>query len=223
MKADAVKARPATKLRPAQDVHRILVLTSEPISGDALVEEIARHARHPQDDVVVVSPAVVDSALKLGAGEVDPAVDRANRRLFASVETLRRAGLHARGEVGDADPNVALTDALRSSPADEVIVATHPGDHATWLEDELVEHTARELHKPITQVVVEGQGPSRRVKEVRELLPQAEDREQQTDYLPPTASPSWSGSAARSRSECWRCSPPDTRKAPLPRSSPCAF
>ena len=65
---------------------------------------------------MVVAPALVDSALKLGAGDLDSARARAERRLFASVEALRRAGLHATGEVGDADPNVALTDVLRSSP-----------------------------------------------------------------------------------------------------------
>jgi hypothetical protein len=174
-----------TRRQPAHDVHRVVVLASEPISNRALVEEIARHARHPEDDVVVVAPVLVDSPLKLGAGEVAPAVAQARQRLAASVEALRRAGLHATGEVGDADPNVALADALRSSPADEVIVATDPNEKAGRVENEVIERAWRELHKPITQVVVErGRGPSSGVTEVREFLPQADDGVQQGDYLP---------------------------------------
>lgn len=165
--------------------HRIVVLASEPTSDRALVEEIARHARHAEDDVVVVAPAIVDSSLKLGAGEVDRAVARAERCLLASVEALRRAGLHATGEVGDADPNVALADSLRSAPADEVIVATHPDGPATALEDEVIERARLELDQPITQVVVEPSGPSTRVREVRELPPHEGEGEPHGDYLPP--------------------------------------
>ena len=47
-----------------------MVLASEPVRGGALVEEIARHARHPEDDVVVVEPTLVDSALKLSQQQV---------------------------------------------------------------------------------------------------------------------------------------------------------
>jgi hypothetical protein len=163
-----------------------VVLASEPISGQALVEEIARHVRHPEDDVVVVAPALVGSAVELGAGQVDSARGQASRRLLTSVEALRGAGLHVTGEVGDADPNVALADALRSSLTDEVIVATHPGERATWLDDEVLERARHELHKPITEVVVEGGvGANAKVADVRELLPNAGDGEQQMDYLPP--------------------------------------
>jgi hypothetical protein len=182
-------ARPAREIGEEQflpDAHRVLVLAGEPICGRALVEEIARHARHPKDDVVVIAPALVDSTLKLGAGEVDSARARAERRLSASVEALRRAGLHATGEVGDADPNVALTDALRSSPADEVIVTTHPSEQATGLEEDVIERALHELHRPITQVVVgPGQGASASVTDVRDRLPDEDDGEQQVDYLPP--------------------------------------
>jgi hypothetical protein len=170
----------------AHDAHRVVVLAAEPIGNGAVIEEISRHAPHPEDDVVVVAPALVDSSLKLGAGEVEPAVAGAQQRLAASVDALRRAGLHATGQVGDADPNIALADALRSSPADEVIVPTHPREPADGLEDEVVERARRELHKPITEVVVEpGPGASIRVSEVREWLPQESDGERQTDYLPP--------------------------------------
>jgi SAM-dependent methyltransferase len=109
---------------------------------------------------------------------------RAGRRLAASVEALRRAGLHARGEIGEADPNVALADALRASPADEVIIPTDPSEQAGPLEDEVIERARRELHKPITQIVVEPrQGMSAGVREVRELPPYASDGERLASSL----------------------------------------
>src|SRR5438105_2674307 len=123
----ASTTRPGLATSPREsmhDGHRIVVLASEPIMGRSLVDAIAHRAPHSEDDVVVVAPAFVDSALRLGSGEVDTARARAERRLFTSVEALHRAGLHATGEGGDADPNVALADAMASSPADEAIVAT---------------------------------------------------------------------------------------------------
>jgi hypothetical protein len=176
-------AKPGRK-PTARDGHRIVVLASEPISGRGLVEEIARRAQGPDDDVVVVAPALTGSALKLGAGEVDSARAGAQRRLITSLESLRRAGLHATGEVGDADPNVALADALRSSPTDGVIVAARPGEQAKRLEHEVIERARREFNRPITQVLLEP-GEVGSVREVRELLPLEADGDQQGDYLPP--------------------------------------
>src|SRR5205823_1925499 len=143
--------------------------------------------RHPEDDVVVVAPALADSALKLAAGEVDFARARAERRLLASVKALRGADMHAGGEVGDADPYVAHADALRSSPADEVIVTTHASKQGTWPDDDVIERALHEFHKPVTQVVVEpGQGASAIVMDARELVPDESDGgEQQAGYLPP--------------------------------------
>jgi len=162
------------------------VLANEPISSGPLVEEIVRHARHPEDDVVVVTPSIVDSPLKLGAGEVDSARARAERQLFASLEVLRRAGLRAKGDIGDADPYVALADVLRSAPADEVIVAARPSEGASWLEQEVVARARREFHKPITEVLVDAaQGGSPAVREVLELAPLRDDGEQPTHYIPP--------------------------------------
>jgi hypothetical protein len=180
-------ARPGlrTRAQQAHASHRIVVLARESITDRALVDEIARHAQHAEDDVVVVAPTLVESALKLGAGDVDSGRARAERRLGTSIEALRRAGLHATGEVGDADPNVALADALRSAPADEVIVATHPDQKASRPdEDEVVERARRELQRPITQFVVEpGRGGSSKITEVREVLPDPSDGEQ-LGYLP---------------------------------------
>ena len=47
-----------------------------------------------------------------------------------SLQALEEAGLRARGQVGDPDPNVALEDALRIFAADEIVISTHPPDRS---------------------------------------------------------------------------------------------
>lgn len=170
--------------------HRIVVLASEPIAGGQVAEEIARHVRDERDEVLVVAPALVESPFKLGAGEVEPAVERAQRRLSESVDHLRDAGLRAIGTIGDADPSVALGDALRLHDADEVVI-TMPArdDEKDWLEDELIDRARREIDEPITQIVVEpAPDGTERVKEVREvsrISAEAEAADEKADYLPP--------------------------------------
>jgi hypothetical protein len=60
-----------------------------------------------------------------------------------------------RAEVGDPDPNMAIEDALRMFPADEIIISTLPPGESKWLEHDVVERTRREVDLPMTHVVVD--------------------------------------------------------------------
>ena len=66
-----------------------------------------------------------------------------------------RAGLRARGQVGDPDPNVALEDALHVFAADEVIIAVLPPDLSLRLEHGVVERAREETDLPVTHVIVD--------------------------------------------------------------------
>ena len=68
---------------------------------------------------------------------------------------VEEAGLKARGEVGDSDPNVAIEDALRQFPADEIIISTHPPERSRWLEHGVVQRARDEIDLPVTHVVVD--------------------------------------------------------------------
>jgi hypothetical protein len=171
---------------------RILVIANETIGGRELLDEIARRAGDGRE-VHVVAPALVRSRLKQGMGDVDQAIQQASRRLESSIQAMRERGLKVTGEVGDADPNLAIVDALRLFPADEVIISTHPKERSAWLEKDVVERARQEIDKPITHVVVDldagpGEGP---VRDVRELEPEprpkgwGRDEEDQLAYLPP--------------------------------------
>jgi hypothetical protein len=60
-----------------------------------------------------------------------------------------------RAEVGDPDPNMAIEDALRMFPADEIVISTLPPGESKWLEHDVVERTRREVDLPMTHVVVD--------------------------------------------------------------------
>jgi hypothetical protein len=72
--------------------------------------------------VLVVAPAL-NSRLRRWASDEDRARRLAARRLQAYLDRLERRGIQAEGRVGDADPLLAIADALVSFPADEIVIA----------------------------------------------------------------------------------------------------
>jgi hypothetical protein len=49
---------------------------------------------------------------------------------------------------------MAIEDALRIFPADEIVISTLPPGESRWLEHDVVERTHREVDLPMTHVVV---------------------------------------------------------------------
>jgi len=134
--------------------HRILVCANETVGGGALLNEIRNRCKGRRNEILVVTPAIT-SQVKHWVSDVDEAIADADRRREASVKAINEAGLDARGEVGDSDPNVAIQDALLTFPADEVIISTHPPHRSRWLERGVVERAREEIDLPITHVVVD--------------------------------------------------------------------
>lgn len=145
----------------SDDVHRILVIANETVGGGELIAEIGNRSRGREAvEVLVVTPALPSSKLKLIASDVDESRRAAESRLAASVEAIKAAGVNARGEVGDEDPNAAIDDALQGFAANELIISTHPVERSHWLERGVVERARSEIALPITHVVVHGAGGS---------------------------------------------------------------
>jgi hypothetical protein len=136
------------------DVYRLLVVANETVGGGALLDQIRYRTKGRPSEILVVTPAIT-SQVKHWASDVDEAMADAGRRREESVRAIAAAGLDVRGEVGDSDPNVAIEDALRGFPADEVIVSTHPPERSRWLERGVVEKARTEIDLPITHVVVD--------------------------------------------------------------------
>jgi hypothetical protein len=147
--------RPKTEIaRGGGDAHRVLVVANETVGGRALLSEIEYRCRGRDSEILVVTPAIT-SAVKHWLSDVDEAIEAAEARRADSVRAIGALGLRARGEVGDSDPNVAIEDALRTFPADEVIISTHPPDRSRWLERGVVQRARDDVALPVTHVVVD--------------------------------------------------------------------
>jgi GABA permease len=104
---------------------------------------------------MVLTPALTTSRAAHWASDVDEAIEHARQRMELSLIEIDRLGLKAKGEIGDSDPNVAIEDALRTFPADEIVISTHPPERSRWLERGVVERALEEIDLPITHVVVD--------------------------------------------------------------------
>jgi hypothetical protein len=135
--------------------HRLLVVANETVEGEALLEEIRERCRNRSCEILVVTPALTASRAAHWASDVDEGIELARQRMELSLIAIERLGLKARGEIGDSDPNVAIEDALRVFPADEILISTHPPDRSRWLEHGVVERARNEIDLPITHVVVD--------------------------------------------------------------------
>jgi hypothetical protein len=134
---------------------RILVVANQTAAGRELLEEIANRCRGQACEVMLVSPALVGSRADRWASDIDEGLDLARERMARSVTALRGVGVEVRAEVGDPDPNMAIEDALRVFPADEIVISTLPPEQSRWLEHEVVERTRREVELPMTHVIVD--------------------------------------------------------------------
>ncbi|HEY7198212.1 MAG TPA: hypothetical protein VH306_13590 [Gaiellaceae bacterium] len=155
MRSEPKTREPAVWDRRAPDsTHRVLVVANETVAGRALRSEVIHRTGGRGSEVLVVTPAL-NSALRHWTSDEDEAREQASSRLEESLAALREDGVEARGTVGDADPLQAIEDALRTFPADELIVSTHPPGRSNWLEKDLIAHARERWRFPITHVVVD--------------------------------------------------------------------
>jgi hypothetical protein len=131
---------------------RILVIANRTCPCPALAPEVARRASDAPTDFLVVAPAL-NSRLRHWVSDVDEALAHARERLDLAIAALRRRGVAARGEIGDANPLLAIEDALASFPADEIVIATLPRGRSNWIERGLVEKATARFDIPIAHLV----------------------------------------------------------------------
>jgi hypothetical protein len=159
---------------------RLLVVTTAPDPEDELREQVGRYAGGDVE-VLVVAPLSDISPLQWLTGEEDEARAEAERRAREAGEAVPGDIVDAR--VGDPDPLVAIEDALRTFPADELIVVTRPDETATWLEDDARVALER-FSLPMTHLVVddvtlrepEEGGPTHVPEAAREVVRGRSDR-----------------------------------------------
>jgi GABA permease len=141
--------------RGGDDKHRLLVVANETVEGEALLDEIRGRCRDRRCEILVVTPALAGTRASHWASDIDEGIELARQRMELSLIAIDALGLKAKGEIGDSDPNVAIEDALRVFPADEIVISTHPPERSRWLENGVVERARNEIDLPIAHVVVD--------------------------------------------------------------------
>lgn len=113
---------------------KVLVVTT--VAAD---EAMLREALAEADEIRVVAPAANVSWLGWLTNAEDDARGEAARAAAQVADAVRG---EARVEVDSTSQNTDaaedVTDALRTFPADEIVVLTRSGEDTSWLEDEAV-------------------------------------------------------------------------------------
>jgi GABA permease len=130
---------------------RILVVTTA-TAPKAELESIVRAHAGQDAEVQVVAPASKISWLDRLTNAEDDARADATKRAEAASQELPGEQVEAHG--GDVDP-LAIEDALRMFPADEIVVLTAPNEEATWLEADLGENARQRFSMPVTHLVAQ--------------------------------------------------------------------
>ena len=113
---------------------KLLLITSEPVSAEQ-VRSVVGEEEADHVEVMVVAPALQKSALRFWVSDADEAIAQAEQVSRQTVEDLGDAGIAARGDTGESDPLSAIEDALRTFPADRVVVFTRPESDQHYRED----------------------------------------------------------------------------------------
>jgi glycine/D-amino acid oxidase-like deaminating enzyme len=130
---------------------KLLVLATDPVDADDLRDALDEEIEGAE--VLVVSPAVNESAVAFWVSDSDEAIADAESTAQETAEALREAGAQARATAGESDPLLALQDALTTFHADRVVVFARGEDEAQrYREDDLANEAGRRFAVPIVEV-----------------------------------------------------------------------
>jgi hypothetical protein len=127
---------------------RCLLVVAKPAGGQEL-RRLRDGARGRRLELRVLAPAFVRSRLQFLASDVDEGIRQARSRLDRSLEEIAAdGGMRARGEVGEADPLLAIDSALATFDADEIVILPSGGAHL-WAEKQLAELAGERFSVPV--------------------------------------------------------------------------
>ena len=113
---------------------KVLVVTSEPITAQQLRDALPHDANTENAEIMVLAPALQQSPLKFWLSDADEAIARAEQVRAETVEQLSEEGVQAAGTTGEADPMLAIQDALNRFPAERIVLFTHGSDGQAYRE-----------------------------------------------------------------------------------------
>ena len=129
----------------------VLVVAHQTAATPGLLDAVRERAQRGPATFHLVVPQQAHGIHKVVDPE-DAGVDEAQRVLEAALPKLSEAAGHdVTGSIGDAEPLMAIQDAVNLGEYDEIIISTLPLGISRWLKLDLVSK-ARGLGLPVTHV-----------------------------------------------------------------------
>src|SRR5436190_15123244 len=135
---------------------KLLVLTSEAISGQQLRDALPDGIDPRDAEVMLVAPALQESPLKFWFTDADDAITRADAVRRESLQRLGDAGISASGDTGESDPMQAIQDALVTFPADRILLFTREGDAQSYREEVDIQLVRERFGVPVDRATASG-------------------------------------------------------------------
>ncbi|MDP9344716.1 MAG: hypothetical protein M3P44_03155, partial [Actinomycetota bacterium] len=123
-------------------VTHVLVVANQTVDAPAVHAALASRAARGPIHVTLLVPAAWSQR------------EAAQERLTAALTALERAGIPADGELGDADPIVAVQEAWNPGRFDEIVVATLAEGASRWLQIGLPQRVGKLTDCPVQHVEV---------------------------------------------------------------------
>ncbi len=134
----------------AEPAH-VLVVAHQTAATSGLLEAVRERAQRSPARFHLVVPQQPHGMHKV-VDPQDAGTDEANRVLAAALPKLSEAAGHeVTGSVGDAEPLMAIQDAVNLGSYDEIIISTLPLGISRWLKLDLISK-ARGLGLPVRHV-----------------------------------------------------------------------
>jgi hypothetical protein len=127
-----------------------LIVANQTLMSPQLREEVLRRRDAGDYEFHVVVPATHAHGTALWTE--GHALAHARDALEAALGHFRSDGVDATGEVGDADPVLAVNDVVTRQGVDEIIVSTLPPGVSKWLKRDLPHRLERRFGLTVTHV-----------------------------------------------------------------------
>ena len=131
-------------------MRRCLIVANQTLMSAQLREEVLRRRDAGDHEFHVVVPATHAHGTALWTE--GQALAHAREALDEGLGHFRADGIYATGEVGDADPVLAVNDVVTRRDVDEIIVSTLPLGVSKWLKRDLPHRLERRFGLPVTHV-----------------------------------------------------------------------
>jgi hypothetical protein len=131
---------------------RLLVVVAQAARGEELRRRLAMLAADRPLELGVLAPVYARSKLAYLLRDVDEGIRRAHQRLERSVEEMCRDEVVS-GEVGEAEPLIAIDDALVEFRAEEIVILPSP-DREQCAESELFDRVRERFGLPVREIVL---------------------------------------------------------------------